>query len=72
MKEREKILLGEEKNEPFAASKLFVSLDRADAFIEGGRTLIPKNVFGDPSLRVLQRVGSFSSSSDFYFLVGLF
>jgi hypothetical protein len=41
--EREKILIGEEKNEPLAARKLEVSLDRADAFIEGapGSAFLP-------------------------------
>jgi hypothetical protein len=43
MQEREKIPSGEEKNEPPTARRLYVSLDRADAIIEGSRPLIPKN-----------------------------
>jgi hypothetical protein len=35
-KEREKIHTSEEKKRTFAARDLEVSLDRADAFIEGG------------------------------------
>jgi hypothetical protein len=38
MQEREEFLPGEEKSEP-TARKLEVSLDRADAFIEGGAPL---------------------------------
>jgi hypothetical protein len=38
MQEREKILSGEEKNDP-PDRKLYVSLDRADAIIEGGASL---------------------------------
>ena len=37
MKEREKIHSGKEKERALAARKLEVSLDRADAIIEGGR-----------------------------------
>src|SRR6266849_6801789 len=40
MKEREEFLLGEENTSP-AARTLFVSLDRADAIIEGGPDEIP-------------------------------
>jgi hypothetical protein len=36
-KERKKIHTSEEKKRTFAARDLEVSLDRADAFIEGGR-----------------------------------
>ncbi len=36
MKEIEKILIGEEKNDPPADRKLYVSLDRAGNVIEGG------------------------------------
>jgi hypothetical protein len=36
MKEREKILSGKKKASP-AARTVYVSLDRADAIIEGGR-----------------------------------
>jgi hypothetical protein len=38
MKEREEFLLGEENTSP-AARTLFVSLDRADAIIEGAAPL---------------------------------
>jgi hypothetical protein len=38
-KEREKIRTSEEKKRTLAARKPEVSLDRADAFIEGGRSL---------------------------------
>jgi hypothetical protein len=46
MQEREKILSGEEKKRALVVRRVYVSLDRADAIIEGGRALIPKNAFG--------------------------
>jgi len=39
MQEREKILSGKKKKRALAARKLYVSLDRADAIIEGGLVL---------------------------------
>jgi len=39
MQEREKILSGKKKKRAPAARKLYVSLDRADAIIEGGSPL---------------------------------
>jgi hypothetical protein len=48
MKEREKILIGKEKK-TLADRKLQVSLDRADAIIEGASPL----VFGFSRVRVL-------------------
>ena len=45
MKEREEFLSGEEKTSRLRLA-LFVSLDRADAIIEGGRPLKRQKVFG--------------------------
>ena len=39
MQEREKILSGKKKKRALAARTVYVSLDRADAIIEGGRLL---------------------------------
>ncbi len=53
MKEREEFLLGEENTSP-AARTLFVSLDRADAIIEGGAPLVSKGAW----LTQFQRVST--------------
>src|SRR6266849_1393278 len=58
MKEREELLLGEENTSP-AARTLFVSLDRADAIIEGGPHVSPEDEFGCPTCRGYTRVFSF-------------
>jgi hypothetical protein len=42
-KEREKIHTSEEKKRTFAARDLEVSLDRADAFIEGGPKIVSRH-----------------------------
>ncbi len=50
MKEREEFLLGEENTSP-AARTLLVSLDRADAIIEGAPDVSPEDEFGCPTCR---------------------
>src|SRR5216684_2584648 len=50
MKEREEFLLGEENTSP-AARTLFVSLDRADAIIEGGPDVSSEDELGCPTCR---------------------
>jgi hypothetical protein len=50
-KERKKIHTSEEKKRTFAARDLEVSLDRADAFIEGGPDVKCRNESGWPTRR---------------------
>jgi len=57
MQEREKILSGKKKKRALAARTVYVSLDRADAIIEGGAGLTPKNVLGGPCFRFLKAWG---------------
>ena len=47
MKEKAKALLGENQNELSAARTLYVSLDRADNVIEGGRLFDVLPLFSD-------------------------